>query len=321
MKPVLAAEHLAIDAMSPAPPRRIVRDLSLEVGAGEIVGLVGESGSGKSVTALTALGLAPRGIRIAAGRLDLFGLDVREHAPGGLARLRGRRASVVFQEPMNALNPAMRIERQLTGVIRRHVGLGGNAARRRAAELLEQMLVGEPDRILRSFPHQLSGGLRQRVLLAMALAADVELLVADEPTTALDVTVQAQVLRLIRERAVARGLGVLFITHDLGVVRQLCDRVYVLYAGAVAEAGPTAQVLSAPLHPYTRALRDALPGAGPPKSRLAAISGEVARPGEALGGCPFAARCAEAAPQCTQLAPRLAEGREHGSSCWRRPRP
>jgi peptide/nickel transport system ATP-binding protein len=321
MSPVLAAQRLAIDAISPAGPRRIVRDLSLEVTAGEIVGLVGESGSGKSVTALTALGLAPRGVRIAGGGLELFGRDVREHAPRGLARLRGRRASVVFQEPMNALNPAMRIERQLRGVIRRHLGLGAKAARRRAAGLLEQMMISDPDRVLRSFPHQLSGGLRQRVLLAMALAADVELLVADEPTTALDVTVQAQVLRLIRERAVARGLGVLFITHDLGVVRQLCDRVYVLYAGAVVETGPTAQVLSAPLHPYTRALRDALPGSGPPKSRLAAIGGQVARPGEASGGCPFAARCPEAVPECTTLAPRLGEGRDHRSSCWRRPRP
>lgn len=237
-----------------AGQRRIVDEVSLEVGRGEIVGVVGESGSGKSQTALAVAGLTPPGVRRAGGAIWLGDLELTGLTEAGLREVRGRRVAYVFQEPMSALNPTKRIGRQLGDILctRHHCTRG--EAERRAAEMLEQVRIADPRKALRSYPFQLSGGMRQRVLIAAAFACEPDLIVADEPTTALDVTVQAQVLHLLRELAQARGVSVLFISHDLAVIRQVCSRVYVMQSGRVVESGEVDQILGRPAHPYTRLL-------------------------------------------------------------------
>jgi len=238
--PVLEVEDLSLSFPTWRGVAPALRDVSLKVGTGEIVGLVGESGSGKSVTAMSVLRLIPReAVRVGGGSILLLGRDVLTATEAELADLRGRLASMVFQEPMTALNPTMTIGRQITQVLQRHERLSDVAAEARAQTLLTEMQVQDAPRVLRSHPFELSGGLRQRVLIAMAFACNPRLLIADEPTTALDVTVQAQVLALLRERARERGTSVLFITHDLAVVAELCDRVYVMYAGRIVEHGAT----------------------------------------------------------------------------------
>lgn len=280
---------------------RALNGVSLRVMPGEIVGVVGESGSGKSVTAMTALQLLPPGsYRVTAGSLQLGGDDVLS-APESLVRQwRGRRAAMIFQEPMTALNPTKRVGEQMAGVLRVHRRISRRDALAQAESLLRDMMIPDPVQVLRAYPFELSGGMRQRVMVAMAFSCDPDLLIADEPTTALDVTVQRQVLQLLRHHARERGTAILFITHDMAVVSQLCDRVYVMYAGAVVEQGPTRQVLSDPRHPYTRGLLDGLPEGAPPGAALAAIPGQVPDMRRPPSGCPFFDRCAFADETCRQ---------------------
>jgi len=294
--------------------------VTLSVGHGEIVGLVGESGSGKSVTAMTLVRLLPEGAaKVTSGSIALLGRDVLALSERALEDIRGNAASMIFQEPMTALNPTIRIGRQITQVIRRHEGVSEAEAERRAEALLTEMQIPEARRVMRNYPFELSGGMRQRVLIAMAFSCNPEVLIADEPTTALDVTVQAQVLSLIKERARARGASVLFITHDLAVVAQLCDRVYVMYAGQVVEEGATKDVLSAPLHPYTRALLKSLPEFAAPQSHLLAIGGTVPSLIDVPSGCLFRGRCAYAQERCQEAPPLLQPAKGDGSrqaACW-----
>lgn len=236
-----------------------VADVDLRVGRGEIVGVIGESGSGKSSVAFAAMGLLPDSARIAARRMEVDGVDVRSADDAAWAALRGVRAGMVFQEPMSALNPCMRIGAQIAEVLLVHGLADRRAAKARALDILRLVRMPEPERRMGYFPHQLSGGQRQRVVTAIAVAAQPALLVADEPTTALDVTVQAQILDLIRSLRDSTGMGVLFISHDLGVVGQLCERISVMYRGRVVESGLTERVLSDPQHPYTRALLQSIP--------------------------------------------------------------
>jgi peptide/nickel transport system ATP-binding protein len=316
--PVLAIENLSLAFSTWHGVAPALRDVSLTVGAGEIVGLVGESGSGKSVTAMSVLRLIPReSVRI-AGRILLLGRDVLAATDAELADLRGRLASMVFQEPMTALNPTMTIGKQIRQVVQRHERLSDAAADARAMELLNEMQVQDAARVLRSYPFQLSGGLRQRVLIAMAFACNPRLLIADEPTTALDVTVQAQVLALLRERARERGTSVLFITHDLAVVAELCDRVYVMYAGRIVERGATRAVLRRPLHPYTAALLRSLPEQGQPRGALAAIPGTAATAADSEAACAFLARCAHAHDRCAALPPMASPRGDaaRAAACW-----
>ena len=243
--------------------------VSLQVAAGEIVGLVGESGSGKSVTAMTALRLLPKGsFLIQGGGIRFRGQDILALSEADMREVRGRDISMIFQEPMTALNPTRRIGRQMEEVIRRHQPLSGAQARERAIQLLSEVHIADAPRLLERYPFELSGGMRQRVMIAMAFSCNPALLVADEPTTALDVTVQKQVLLLLREQARERGTAVLFITHDLAVVSQLCDRVYVMHAGKVVEEGETVQVLTRPSHPYTQGLLRGLPENAEPRNLL-----------------------------------------------------
>lgn len=267
-------DALRVDALTisygSAPPS--VTDVSLRVRAGEIVGVIGESGSGKSSVALAMMGLLPDSATVEADALEIAGTDLQDASEPDWARVRGRLASMVFQEPMSALNPCMRVGAQIAEVIRIHGVAGKDAARERALEILRLVRMPDAERRMAYYPHQLSGGQRQRVVIAIAMAADPMLLVADEPTTALDVSVQAQILDLIRGLRDETGLGVLFISHDLGVIAQLCERVAVMYRGRIVETGSVARVLEDPRHPYTRALLESIPRPSVPvRSPLAVI--------------------------------------------------
>ncbi|MGD8453940.1 MAG: ABC transporter ATP-binding protein [Phycisphaerae bacterium] len=317
---LLTVEDLHTHFVTPDGPVAAVAGVSLSLDRGKTLALVGESGCGKTVTALSILRLLPAGTsRIVGGRIlfgghDLLGLSERE-----MGAVRGNRIAMVFQEPMTSLNPVLRIGRQIEEVLERHRGLGDAAARARTVELLDQVGIPQPSLRCRQYPHELSGGLRQRALLAMALACGPDLLIADEPTTALDVTLQAQILALLRARQQASGLAILFITHDLGVVAEMADDVCVMYAGRIVEQGATADVLRAPAHPYTRGLLACTPRLAAGPVRLNVIPGEVPDPRRRPGGCAFHPRCdlGGAEPRCQREQPDLrpvAAGRR--CACW-----
>jgi peptide/nickel transport system ATP-binding protein len=298
---------------------KALNSVSLTVDPGEVVGIVGESGCGKSVTTMVATRLLPEGrYRVTGGSIRLFGRDPLAASERELQEVRGALVSTVFQEPMNALNPTIRVGRQIVEVIRRHQPLDDAAATRKAASLLADMQIADPAAVMRSYPFELSGGMRQRVLIAMAFSCDPKLLIADEPTTALDVTVQALILRLIKARAARTGTAVVFISHDMAVVSQLCDRIYVMYAGRVVETGATREVLERPQHPYTRALIRCLPGLTAPKAPLESIPGTVPNLIHLPTGCLFRPRCREAYERCGAVPPLAETLPAHGAACWRR---
>ena len=270
---LLEIRELSAAFESERGPHAVLSHVSLAVERGAIAGLVGESGSGKSVTAKLILRLLdPKVCAVTEGSIVFDGIDLMTLAPEAMRRIRGRRIAYVPQEPMNALNPSVRIGRQLEMVLREHLGIAGREAEARSAGVLEKMHVRDPQRILASYPFQLSGGLRQRAILANAFLCDPQLLIADEPTTALDVTVQAEVLNLIEERARDSGASVLFITHNMGVVWRLCGTIFVMRQGEIVERGPTRTVLRTPHHPYTQSLLAALPERNAPRTMI-----EVAR--------------------------------------------
>ena len=289
----------------------VLAGVSFTLDRGKSVGLVGESGSGKSMTALALMGLLPEGARV-AGRVVLDGVDLLTLPEAALCDVRGRRIGMVFQEPMTALNPLMRIGTQVAEPLRRHFSMSRAEAETKALRLLDRVgLGGVPaDR----YPHQLSGGQRQRVVIAAALACGPDLLIADEPTTALDVTVQAQVLALLADLAAETGMGILLITHDLAVVSRAVQRVLVMYAGRVVESGPVADVVGRMSHPYTAALFAARPQPG--GGRPLAIPGQVPDPLHRPPGCAFAPRCARALPGCTKSVPPLAGAGLHRFACF-----
>ena len=310
--PLLRLEGLRISLQTADGPIWPVDNLDLEIAPGERVGLVGESGCGKSMTALAILRLLPPGARI-EGRILFNGEDLAQSSEAALCRLRGRRASMVFQEPMSALNPVRTIGDQVAEGPRLHFGLNGREALRRAAQVLERLGLPDARFPLDLYPHQLSGGQRQRVCLAIALACEPELLIADEPTTALDVSVQAQILDLISDLAEERGLAVLLITHDLGLVAETARRTAVMYAGRIVEAGPTADLFERPRHPYTHGLLQAVPrldgdeaGEGGGRSSMPRpIPGEVPDLLRPDPGCGFAPRCPRANERCSARVPTL----------------
>jgi peptide/nickel transport system ATP-binding protein len=274
-----------------------LRGVDLDVVPGEAVGLVGESGCGKSVTWLAALGLLPRTTRVGGsvrlGDQELVGAPVT-----ALERVRGRRIAMIFQDPASALNPVHRVGRQVAEALRLHRGMDGASARAEARRLFELVGIPDPGRRLDVYPHEMSGGQNQRVMIAMALAGRPELLVADEPTTALDATIQAQILDLLRRLQRELGMALALISHDLGVVADLCTQVCVMYAGRIVERGPADTLFAAPAHPYTQGLLEALPDMTGPRRRLAAIEGGVPDPRSMPPGCAFAPRCKLARPAC-----------------------
>ena len=298
---------------------KAVDGISFELAAGETLGIVGESGCGKTVTSLAILGLLPDPpARLMDGSSVRFlGQELVGANAKALRALRGNRISMIFQEPMSSLNPVYSVGDQIAETLRLHRGLDRKAARAEAVRLLDEVGIPEPGRRVDDYPHQLSGGMRQRVMIAMAIACAPKLLIADEPTTALDVTIQAQILELLAELRKAHGMAVMLITHDLGVVAEVCDRVIVMYAGQIVESGTVEDIFGRPAHPYTRGLLASLPSVGTPGRRLASIPGTVPSPLHLPEGCRFRARCAEAGDGCERAQELLALGPGRAARCWR----
>ncbi len=298
-----------------------VDGVSFTLEAGRTLGIVGESGCGKSVTSLSIMGLLPKGQgRVASGSILFNGTDLAMLSPAGMRNLRGNQMAMIFQEPMTSLNPAFTIGNQLIEAIRCHRDISHAAARVAAIEMLTRVRIASPEQRIDTYPHKLSGGMRQRVMIAMALACEPKLLIADEPTTALDVTIQAQVLELMRSLRASAGTAIILITHDLGVIAELADDVAVMYAGRVVERSSVERLFAEPQHPYTIGLLGSIPKMQLSQSRLAAIEGQVPSPTSTPVGCRFAARCPFADAKCFELSPPLQElSAAHFAACWKAP--
>jgi len=317
--PLLEVRNLTTTFPIGGKPRPVVQGIDFTIADGEVLAMVGESGSGKSMTALSIMGLVPTPPgHVAADAIVLAGESLLNRSAQEMRHIRGRRMAMIFQEPMSSLNPVFTVGRQIGEVIRRHEGVALRAARPRVQQLLE--LVGIPDagRRMDSYPQELSGGMRQRVMIAIALACGPQLLIADEPTTALDVTVQAQILDLLRDLRKRLGMAVLFITHDLGLVAEFADRVLVLYAGRVVEQGSVRDIFRKPSHPYTAALLASMPALARPGEVLASIAGSVPSLDALPPGCRFAPRCGFARPACAEALPSLMPLHDgHATACIR----
>jgi peptide/nickel transport system ATP-binding protein len=292
---------------------RVLHGVDLAVWPGEAVGLVGESGSGKSVTWLAALGLLPGKARV-AGSAALDGLELIGAPLRTLDQVRGGRIAMIFQDPTSALNPVLTVGRQLAEALALHRGLKGDAARREAKRLFDLVGIPDAERRLSAYPHEFSGGQNQRVMIAMALAGEPDLLIADEPTTALDVTIQAQILDLLNDIRRETGMALVLISHDLGVIAETCDRVAVMYAGRIVEQAPARRLFEAPRHPYTQGLVASLPPLGGPRRRLRSIPGTVPDPKAMPVGCAFAPRCPQAHAACMASRPSLSDDGEGGQA-------
>jgi len=317
--PALEVRDLSVTFATERGPLRVLDGIGFRLQAGRTVALVGESGCGKSVASLAVMGLLPPSAAI-AGTIRLEGREIAELPPDARRKLRGADLAMIFQEPMTSLNPAFTAGDQVAEALRLHQGLDRAAAMRAAVAMLEAVRIPEAARRARQYPHQLSGGMRQRVMIAMALACRPRILIADEPTTALDVTVQAQILSLLDDLRARTGTAVLLITHDLGVVADHADDVVVMYAGRVAETGPAAQVLATPQHPYTVGLLGAAPRLdGPRGTRLATVEGTVPDLANPPEGCRFKARCPFRIPVCDTVPPLREIAPGHSSACHRAP--
>jgi len=298
--PLLSVDGLRVEFVGRGRVVRAVRGLSYDIGPGETIGLVGESGSGKSVSALSLLGLLPKRVgNVTAGRAIFQGQDLLHLPEERLRKIRGARIAMIFQDPLSSLNPVLTIGRQITEAIETHLGVNSSVAKKRAIDLLELVGIPSPAARVNDYPHQFSGGMRQRAMIAMALSCEPSLLIADEPTTALDVTIQAQILELLRRLRTELGMAVLLITHDLGVVAGFADRLAVMYAGRIVELGPTATILADPAHPYTIGLLRSLPRLDRPRqAALTPIEGSPPDLAASLSGCPFAPRCGWRLDRC-----------------------
>jgi oligopeptide/dipeptide ABC transporter ATP-binding protein len=296
---------------------RAVEDVSVRIGAGETLGIVGESGSGKSTLALTILRLLPPAARIASGRMLFEGEDLIQKSESEMRRVRGKRIAMILQDPMASLNPLFTIGDQVAEPIRVHEGAGRATAWDRARELLRAVRIPSPQTRLAQHPHEMSGGMRQRIVGAIGISCEPRLLIADEPTTSLDLTIQAQYLNLLRELQRTHGLALIFITHNLGIVAKMCDQLAVMYAGRIVERGAVRQIFKAPGHPYTRALLESIPRMSDGRNRLTAIDGQPPDPAALPPGCAFAPRCSHAFDRCRAAEPPETVSAE-GSTvrCW-----
>jgi len=315
----LVVNDLRVELRSPAGTGPVVDGVSLSLARGETLALVGESGCGKSVTALAILQLIDAPLHLVSGRIVLDGEDLFGASEERLCAVRGKRVAMIFQEPMTALNPVMTVGDQIGEGMILHDRVSRRVAREKTLELMREVGIADVESRIDAYPHQLSGGMRQRVMIAMALSCAPEILLADEPTTALDVTVQAQILALLRRIQKERGLAILLITHDLGVVAEMADRVAVMYAGRIVEETTATRLFDAPLHPYTQALFRSRPQGGKPGERLAAIEGVVPGIGRLPAGCAFHPRCAEVLERCREAPPSLLRvPNDHAVACFAR---
>lgn len=313
---LLEIKNLKVSFFTPAGEVKAVNDISYTLDRGEVIGVVGESGSGKSVTASTVMGLIEKPGRIVGGSVLFDGVDLATLTPVEMKKMRGRKISMIFQDPMTSLNPVFTIGTQLTEAIRLYYGLKGDAANNKAIELLRLVSINEPERRIKQYPHEFSGGMRQRVMIAMALAGNPEMLIADEPTTALDVTIQAQILEIIKELKDRIHMAVMMITHDLGIVADIADKVVVMYGGRIVEAAPCEEIFRSPKHPYTIGLLNSIPKLDSTE-KLIPIEGTPIDLLNPPSGCPFAQRCDKCMKVClSHLPPYTNITPDHRSACW-----
>jgi oligopeptide/dipeptide ABC transporter ATP-binding protein len=316
--PLLEIRNLRVGFPTLSGVAVVVRDLRLSIGAGEIVGLVGESGSGKSMTCRAVLGLVPEPGAVLGGEILLEGRDLVQTTERELRRIRGNEIAMVFQDPLSSLNPVFTVGHQIVEVLTEHLGLPRRVAHKRAVELLARVGIPAPERRMKAYPHEFSGGMRQRVMIAIALSGQPRVLLADEPTTALDVTIQDQILFLLRRIRDETGMSIVLVSHDMGVIAETCDRVGVMYAGHIVEVAPVADLFARPQHPYTRALLEAIPriNAGIVRGELRAIAGQPPDLRDLGGGCPFVPRCVHARESCSEVSMELEPvGPDHLTAC------
>ena len=302
---VLSVRDLRVEFVTRHHVLRAIDGICFDIAKGEVLGVVGESGAGKSVTGLSVIGLIDPPGRLAGGEIYLSGMRIDNLPPDEMRRIRGKRIGMIFQDPLTSLNPLYRIGDQLVETIRTHLNLSENAARRRAIDLLAEVGIPAPEKRIDAYPHQFSGGMRQRVVIALAICAEPELIIADEPTTALDVSVQAQIIALIKRLGRDHGIAVMLVTHDMGVIAETSDRVAVMYSGRVAEIGPVRDVVQNPLHPYAKGLMGAIPTLAGDAARLVQIPGSMPRLSAIPPGCSFNPRCAHAFDRCRIERPEL----------------
>jgi peptide/nickel transport system ATP-binding protein len=314
--PLLEVDGLRVEFPTRRGNLLALDDVSFSIAPGEILGVVGESGAGKSLTGAAIIGLLEPPGRIAAGQIRLDGRRIDNLPPSEMRRVRGRQIGAIFQDPLTSLNPLYTIGHQLVQTIRTHLPMSASQARERAIDLLRQTGIPAPEARIDQYPHQFSGGMRQRVVIALALAAEPRLIVADEPTTALDVSIQAQIIFLLKRLAHEHHAAVMLVTHDMGVIAEACDRVAVMYAGRIVEIGPVQQVIHEPAHPYTRGLMGSIPAMDEDREQLAQIDGTMPRLNAIPAGCAFHPRCGEVMPRCRRQRPELEEAGATRAACW-----
>jgi peptide/nickel transport system ATP-binding protein len=315
-RPLLEVEHLRVEFPTRRGTLVAVDDVSFALERGEVLGVVGESGAGKSMTGAAIIGLLEPPGRIAAGRILLDGRRIDDLAPEALRRVRGKEIGAIFQDPLTSLNPLYTVGRQLVETIDVHLKLGAAGARRRALELMKEVGIPAAEQRIDHYPHQFSGGMRQRIVIALALAASPRLIIADEPTTALDVSIQAQIIALLKRLGREHGTAIMLITHDMGVIAETAHRVAVMYAGRLVEIGPVREVVHAPQHPYTAGLMGAIPRLGDRRERLLQIEGTMPRLTAIPPGCPFNPRCPRVFERCRDERPELLPAGASDAACW-----
>jgi len=313
---LLQVKNLVVEFPSRHGTLRALDGISFDIAPGEILGVVGESGAGKSLTGAAIIGLLEPPGRVASGQILLDGQRIDQLSADQMRHIRGRKIGAIFQDPLTSLNPLYTIGRQLTETILAHLPVSPKEARQRAIDLLKDTGISAAEERINHYPHQFSGGMRQRVVIALALAAEPQLIVADEPTTALDVSIQAQIISLLKKVCKDRGAAVMLITHDMGVIAETCDRVAVLYAGRVAEIGPVHHVINQPAHPYTAGLMASIPDMDGDRERLNQIDGAMPRLNAIPDGCAFNPRCPKAFDRCRQETPELVQAGANRAACW-----
>ena len=314
--PLLQVKNLRVEFNTRRGTLVAVDDVSFDIAPGEVLGVVGESGAGKSITGTAIIGLLERPGRIAAGEVVLEGGRIDNLPPDQMRKVRGRRIGAIFQDPLTSLNPLYTVGRQITETIQQHLSMNAAQARARAIELLGEVGIPAPERRIDHYPHQFSGGMRQRVVIALALCANPRLIIADEPTTALDVSIQAQIITLLKRLCRDHGTAVMLVTHDMGVIAETADRVAVMYAGRIVEIGPVQQVIHDPQHPYTKGLMGSIPAVGQNVERLPQIEGAMPRLNAIPPGCPFNPRCPYVFDRCRVERPDLLPASRTLAACW-----